>query len=569
MPWGRNIRWSKIPTCSTPGSAPPSGRTRRSAGRRQTPELALLLPDQRAGDEPRHHHALGGAHGDHRAVQLRQVPFHHVYIHPKILDGFGETMSKSKGNGIDPLDIIERYGTDALRFGMVHLATETQDSRMPVANVCPHCDTLVPVKQEHMYMRTRQGDVPELQEAVPARRSLAGADPELPTAKQASERFEMGRNFANKLWNAARFLLLNLEGYTPAALRAGGAADRGSLDPEPAGDDDGGGDGALEGYHFSEAARTIYDFTWSEFCDWYMEMSKGRLRDAARPAAGAARAGRRARRHPAAGAADHAVRGRVDLAGAERGRVRARPAGAGAGRRERGDRPLAGVPGGVAGRRRWRRASARMQELVRGVREVRNRYTVDPKTPLDVFVRCSDAVADGLPDADAVHHARWPASAGWSAARTRPSRKQAATHVTPEFEAYVSLAGLIDAAAEIERLEKQLAEKRKHLQGRAGQAGQQQLRGEGAGRGGAAAARPRRGHAKADAGDRGELARTARCVRYRLAATRSGALASALRCASRLTSVFAEIEFLGRLAAERVAQETLAARRAQVVSQAA
>src|SRR5262249_46472383 len=106
------------------------------------------------------------------------------------------------------------------------------------------------------------------------------ADPELPTARQASERFETGRNFANKLWNAARFLLLNLEGYTPQALKVEELPieDRWILSrlattaravTEQ-----------LEGYHFSDVARTVYDFTWSEFCDWYVEMSKGRLRDA-------------------------------------------------------------------------------------------------------------------------------------------------------------------------------------------------------------------------------------------------------------------------------------------------
>src|SRR5258705_293811 len=78
-----------------------------------------------------------------------EIPFHHVYITPKVLDGFGETMSKSKGNGVDPLDIIDIYGTDALRYYVVSLAGETQDSRMPVGNVCPHCGTLVPIKQEH------------------------------------------------------------------------------------------------------------------------------------------------------------------------------------------------------------------------------------------------------------------------------------------------------------------------------------------------------------------------------------------------------------------------------------
>jgi valyl-tRNA synthetase len=208
-----------------------------------------------------------------------QVPFHHVYIHPKLLDGFGEGMSKSKGNGVDPLDIVDRYGTDALRYGIVHLATETQDSRLPVSNICPHCGTLVPVKQEHMYMRTRKITCPQCKKAFRPGGPWPAEDKELPTAKQASERFEIGRNFANKLWNAARFLLLNLEGYSPGAIRLEDlpiedrwilsrlATTTAAITEQ------------LEGYHLSEAARTIYDFTWSEFCDWYVEMSKGRLRN--------------------------------------------------------------------------------------------------------------------------------------------------------------------------------------------------------------------------------------------------------------------------------------------------
>ena len=71
------------------------------------------------------------------------VPFHEVYIHPKILDGYGEGMSKSKGNGVDPLDVIEKVGADALRFGLAYLTTETQDVRMPVEFECPHCHALV------------------------------------------------------------------------------------------------------------------------------------------------------------------------------------------------------------------------------------------------------------------------------------------------------------------------------------------------------------------------------------------------------------------------------------------
>ncbi len=210
---------------------------------------------------------------------LNQVPFHHVYIHPKMLDAFGEGMSKSKGNGVDPLDIIDRYGTDALRFGIIHLATETQDSRMPVSNVCPHCDTLVPVKQEHMYMRTRKVTCPNCKKPFRPGGPWPAEDPELKTAKQASDKFELGRNFANKLWNAARFLLLNLDDYKPAAIlpeelpiEDRWILSRLATTTEAV-------TNQLESYHLSEAARTIYDFTWSEFCDWYLEMSKGRLRD--------------------------------------------------------------------------------------------------------------------------------------------------------------------------------------------------------------------------------------------------------------------------------------------------
>src|SRR6201984_972924 len=100
-------------------------------------------------------------------------------------DGFGETMSKSKGNGIDPLDIIDRYGTDALRYGMVHVATETQDSRMPVGDVCPHSSHLVPLKQEHMYLRTRRVTCPECKKAFRPGGPWPAPDHELPTAKQA------------------------------------------------------------------------------------------------------------------------------------------------------------------------------------------------------------------------------------------------------------------------------------------------------------------------------------------------------------------------------------------------
>ena len=71
-----------------------------------------------------------------------EVPFHEVFIHPKILDGYGEGMSKSKGDGVDQIDMIEKFGADSLRFGLAYLTTETQDVRMPVEYECPHCPKL-------------------------------------------------------------------------------------------------------------------------------------------------------------------------------------------------------------------------------------------------------------------------------------------------------------------------------------------------------------------------------------------------------------------------------------------
>ncbi|MCP4508731.1 MAG: class I tRNA ligase family protein, partial [Fuerstiella sp.] len=93
---------------------------------------------------------------------MGDVPFKHVYIHPKILDGLGQTMSKSKGNGVDPLELIEKYGTDAVRFTISSLAGETQDVRLPVGYECPHCEAIMPQTKEHQEMKPMGGDTPSI-----------------------------------------------------------------------------------------------------------------------------------------------------------------------------------------------------------------------------------------------------------------------------------------------------------------------------------------------------------------------------------------------------------------------
>jgi valyl-tRNA synthetase len=169
-----------------------------------------------------------------------EVPFRDVYIHPIIQDGKGRRMSKSAGNGVDPVDIMEIHGADALRFTLAAGATETQDLRIPIE----------PLK-------------------LPDGRII-----------NTSERFEQGRNFANKFWNAARLTLMNLEGYTPAALDPKSLAieDRWILDRLDCTIEEVTSD--FDEFRFAEAARSLRDFTWGDFCDWYLEFVKGRLRDA-------------------------------------------------------------------------------------------------------------------------------------------------------------------------------------------------------------------------------------------------------------------------------------------------
>jgi len=168
-----------------------------------------------------------------------EIPFRDVYIHPVIQDGKGQRMSKTAGNGIDPVDIIDLYGADALRFTLAISTTETQDLRMPVESA-----TLTDGRKVN-----------------------------------TSARFEQGRTFPNKLWNAARLVLMNLEGYTPGPLDVAQLPmeDRWILsrlrEIQEATDRD------LEQFQFAEATKGLRDFTWNEFCDWYLEFIKGRLRD--------------------------------------------------------------------------------------------------------------------------------------------------------------------------------------------------------------------------------------------------------------------------------------------------
>jgi valyl-tRNA synthetase len=215
---------------------------------------------------------------------MGDIPFRHVYIHPKILDGLGQTMSKSRGNGVDPLELIEKYGTDAVRFTIASLCGETQDVRLPVGYECPHCEAVTPQTKEHQELKPLGGPKPSIKCAKCKKTFQFPSpwfipDPGAPVARIVSERFDYGRNFCNKLWNACRFAFMNIEGYTAAPVadselqvedrwvlsRLATTVREVTL--------------MLERYQFDQATKAVREFTWNEFCDWYLEMLKPRFRN--------------------------------------------------------------------------------------------------------------------------------------------------------------------------------------------------------------------------------------------------------------------------------------------------
>ena len=157
---------------------------------------------------------------DHLPMEQR-CPFSTCYVNATVLDGKGKRMSKSAGNGIDPLDMIEKYGADAVRLSLLLLTREGQD------------------------------------------------------VKLSEDRFEMGKRFTNKVWNAARFVLANLEGARAdvrAPLRPSVLEDRWILSRLAHVRDE--VTAALEAYRFNDAAGALYRFVWNDFCDWYLEDRK-------------------------------------------------------------------------------------------------------------------------------------------------------------------------------------------------------------------------------------------------------------------------------------------------------
>jgi len=226
-----------------------------------------------------------------------QLPFRDVFIHAMIQDGHGQKMSKSLGNGVDPLDIIHSHGSDAMRFTLAAMTTQTQDVRMPVDMVCPHTGEAFEPK---FVQRGNYKVAAPIQESptpgkAPGKKMVSSfgvasgeAEPtdDMPAARNTSSKFDYGRNFANKLWNAVRFALTNLDSASDVESGpSGGPHDPASLTlPDRwvlhrLEETLRGCTGAIESYDFNGYADTLYRFVWNDFCDWYIEAIKPTVKD--------------------------------------------------------------------------------------------------------------------------------------------------------------------------------------------------------------------------------------------------------------------------------------------------
>lgn len=154
---------------------------------------------------------------------LGEVPFRDIYITGLVRDKQGRKMSKSLGNGIDPLEVVDQFGADAMKFTLCYMAAQGQDMLIDM------------------------------------------------------DSFKLGSRFANKMWNATRFLLMNLEGRELVPVDRG---ELGVMDQwmyHQINDTAAKVATAIEGYRFNDAAQAIYDVFWNDFCDWYVEATKHAL----------------------------------------------------------------------------------------------------------------------------------------------------------------------------------------------------------------------------------------------------------------------------------------------------
>ena len=322
---------------------------------------------------------------------MRAVPFRDVYLHTLVRDPEGQKMSKTKGNVVDPLDLLDKYGTDALRFMLAGMV-------------------------------------------LPSARDV----------RISEERLEASRNFANKLWNASRLVLSNLDGYTPAAGTADGetVADRWiqrrlAATVTEVRD-------ALEKYRFNDAASLLYQFIWSDYCDWYLEIAKRSLYRPPTPAA------RQATQHTLVTVLEATLRLLHPLMPFITEEIWQRLPHDGA------SIMIAPYPraAALAPDPEVDRFVTLVMAAVSAIRNIRGEMRIGPGTSLEVKIRPAGNDTPVFSRHQALVEALARVTITVDPAATRP--KGSALGVVGDSELYVALAGIVDVAAERQRLQKEI-----------------------------------------------------------------------------------------------------------------
>jgi len=325
---------------------------------------------------------------------MGDVPFRDVIIHPTVFNAEGKRMSKSLGTGVDPLDLMEHYGADGMRFGLMLQVTGAQDIRF------------------------------------------------------SEDKLLSSRNFANKIWNASRFVLMNLDGYEPGGISgdAESLPDRWILSrlSRLVGDVT----TSLDSFEFGEAAISLYEFFWNDYCDWYIELAKPRLADPATRADA---------QRVLVFVLDRALRllhPMMPFVTEEIWRILPLP------EEERAESLMVAA---------WPSAEemasalddeaeatmARLQEIVTEVRAVRARYAVPPKTRVRVLFRASAQDAETLLS-ELGYLELLAGIDGFEAGPDVTRPPHAAAAVASGMELYVPLEGLVDFEAERQRSAREL-----------------------------------------------------------------------------------------------------------------
>ena len=333
---------------------------------------------------------------------MAEVPFREVYIHALVRDAQGQKMSKSKGNVIDPLVMIEEYGADAFRFTLASFAAMGRD------------------------------------------------------VKLSTDRIAGYRNFCNKIWNASRFALMNLADFSPEDTELSSIplvdADRWIL--TRLGETIEQVEASLSEYKFNEAAGSLYAFTWHSFCDWYIELAKEDLYGndpGAKQRAQAVLYGVLERLlrllHPFMPFITEEI-------------WQALP-----GRRPWASIMLADFPSG-AELPRHDAGAERMElvmEVIRAIRNVRGEMDVSPSREVTVLLECKSAESlEILRGGEAAIRALGRVGE-LTMGHDLERAGQAATQVVGDVEILLPLAGLVDVVEEVKRLEKEIAKVQKDV----------------------------------------------------------------------------------------------------------